>query len=126
MDKNIDKMLEEEIKAQIENLADLKSGSDEKTQAVDDLAKLYKLSIEEKKLRADSEEKCADAQDKEKQIREQKKDRWVRIGIAVAELVLPLAFYGRWMKRGFEFEKDGAYTSTTFRGLFSKFKPTKK
>lgn len=126
MDKNIDKMLEEEIKAQIENLADLKSGSDEKTQAVDDLTKLYKLSIEEKKLRADSEEKCADAQEKEKQIREQKKDRWVRIGIAVAELILPLAFYGRWMKRGFEFEKDGAYTSTTFRGLFSKFKPTKK
>ena len=23
-------------------------------------------------------------------------------------------------------QKDGAYTSTTFRGLFSKFKPTKK
>ena len=126
MDKNIDKMLEEEIKAQIENLSNLESGSEQKMQAVDDLAKLYKLSIEEKRLQADSEEKSADAQDKERQIREQKKDRWVRIGIAVAELILPLAFYGRWMKRGFEFEKEGAYTSTTFRGLFSKFKPTKK
>ena len=38
---------------------------------------------------------------------------------------LPLVFYGIWMKRGFKFEENGVYTSTTFRGLFNRFKPTK-
>ena len=35
-------------------------------------------------------------------------------------------FYAAWMKRGFKFEENGTYTSTTFRGLFNRFKPTKK
>jgi hypothetical protein len=46
--------------------------------------------------------------------------------MAAAELVLPLMFYGVWMRRGFKFEQDGTFTSQTFRGLFSRFRPTKK
>ena len=60
------------------------------------------------------------------QIEENVKDRYVKIGIAAAELVLPLTFYAFWMRKGFKFEEKGTYTSTTFRGLFSRFKPTKK
>ena len=60
------------------------------------------------------------------QLEESIKDRYFRLGIAAAELILPLMFYGIWMKRGFAFEKDGTFTSQTFRGLFSRFRPTKK
>jgi hypothetical protein len=49
----------------------------------------------------------------------------VRIAVAGAELVLPLMFYGIWMRRGFKFEESGVYSSTTFRNLFSRFRPTK-
>lgn len=28
--------------------------------------------------------------------------------------------------KGFKFEETGTYTSTTFRGLFNRFRPTKK
>ena len=63
---------------------------------------------------------------KQEQMKEQVKDRWIRVGTAAAELVIPLIFYGVWMRRGFKFEETGAYTSTTFRGLFNRFKPTKK
>ena len=49
----------------------------------------------------------------------------VKCGIDVAGIVLPLAFYGVWMNRGLEFEKEGSFTSATFKGLFGKFKPTK-
>ena len=38
----------------------------------------------------------------------------------------PLMFYGIWMKKGFKFEETGTYTSTTFRGLFNRFRPTRK
>ena len=59
------------------------------------------------------------------QMDEAVKDRYFRLGISAAELILPLMFYGIWMNRGFKFEKDGTYTSQTFRSLFSRFKPTK-
>lgn len=42
------------------------------------------------------------------------------------KLMIPLMFYGIWMKKGFKFEETGTYTSTTFRGLFNRFRPTKK
>ncbi len=126
-------LLEEEIKAQIEDLPSLPSGSEEKSAAVEAVAKLYKLRIEETKNEQDRVEKEAEAayrgldQDlKQDQLDEQVKDRYMRLGIAAAELILPLLFYACWMRRGFRFEETGAYTSTTFRGLFNRFKPTKK
>ena len=42
-EKNIEELLNEEIAAQIEALSDLQSGSKEKSTAIDDLTKLYKL-----------------------------------------------------------------------------------
>lgn len=105
-------LLEEEIKAEIKRLGSLESGSQEHTTAVDSLTKLYKLKLEEDKNTY--------------QMAESVKDRYFRFGMAAAELVLPLMFYGVWMRRGFKFEQDGTFTSQTFRGLFSRFRPTKK
>ena len=42
-EKNIEELLSKEIAAQIEALSDLQSGSKEKSTAIDDLTKLYKL-----------------------------------------------------------------------------------
>lgn len=123
--------------------------------AIEDLAKLYRLRIEESKNELDAEDKRsrrtleseasireheikqsqldeqikADVQDeqfKSCQLNEQMKDRYFKVGIAAAELLIPLMFYGIWMRKGFKFEETGTYTSTTFRGLFNRFRPTKK
>ena len=112
MGEEIKNLLEEEIKNEIENLASLEPGSEKHSTAVESLAKLYKVKLDEGFKVA--------------QIEENVKDRYVKIGIAAAELVLPLMFYAFWMRKGFKFEEKGTYTSTTFRGLFSRFKPTKK
>lgn len=130
MDEEIREMLGEEIKAGLSDLSSLETGSKEKSEAIDDLVKLYKLKIEESKAEMDylkeiDEHERSD-QTKREQLSEQVKDRYFKLGIAAAELVLPLMFYAVWMKRGFQFEKDGTYTSTTFRGLFNRFRPTKK
>lgn len=148
-------LLSEEIKTQIQDLSKLNPGSAEKSKAVDDLATLYKLKIDETKMELDFDEKQArrkmdkenrlkDDAIKEKQLKdensvrehdelirkeqlaEQVKDRYIRLGIAAAEIILPLIFYSKWMKKGFKFEETGTFTSTTFRGLFNRFKPTKK
>lgn len=123
-------LLEEEIRTEIKRLAALDSGSQEHTTAVDSLTKLYKLKLEEDKNAIEhcekNENRESDKDFKYAQMDEAVKDRYVRIGIAAAELILPLVFYGVWMQRGFKFEENGTYTSTTFRGLFSRFRPTKK
>lgn len=45
--------------------------------------------------------------------------------VEIAAVVVPVVFYGVWMKRGFKFEEEGTFTSNTFKGLISKFKPTR-
>lgn len=155
MGENIKELLNEEIAAEIQAISSLDSGREEKSKAIEDLAKLYRLRIEETKSELDAEDKRsrrtleseasvleneikksqldeqikADVQDeqyKRSQLDEQVKDRYFRLGIAAAELLIPLMFYGIWMRKGFKFEETGTYTSTTFRGLFNRFRPTKK
>ena len=130
MDEEIRKLLEEEIKTEIRNLSTLEPGSKEKSTAIEDLAKLYRLRIEETRNEWDFNEKYesrdSDMQFKKNQLEEQVKDRYFRLGVEAAGIILPLIFYAVWMKRGFKFEETGTYTSTTFRGLFNRFRPTKK
>lgn len=135
--QNIEELLSEEIAAEIQALSELDSGSKEKSTAIEDLTKLYKLRIEENKSIWDADEKynrrvmedeanTRDDEVKRTQIAENVKDRYFRVGIAVAELMIPLVFYGVWMKKGFKFEETGTFTSSTFKGLINRFRPTKK
>lgn len=127
---NNEMTLEKVIAEEISNLSTLERGSQEKAAAIDDLAALYKLKIEEQKFKLDyierKESAKKDEEFKYRQLEEQVKDRYFKLGIAAAELILPLMFYAVWMKKGFKFEETGAYTSTTFRNLFNRFRPTKR
>ena len=137
MNENINELLDEEIAAEIQSISEMKGGSTEKSKAISNLATLYKLRIEENKNLWEADEKydrrkmeeeagLRDEDIKRTQISEQIKDRYFKVGIAAAELMIPLVFYGIWMNKGFKFEETGAYTSTTFKGLFNRFRPTKK
>lgn len=140
-------LLDDVIETEIQNLKRFSPDAEGKADAIRDLAALHKLRIEEIKAQTDAEEKAqrremdseqrkaeltskdTDRTQDEKlqacQLREQKIDRYVRVGVAAVELMAPLVFYGIWMKRGFKFEESGVYSSTTFRNLFSRFRPTK-
>lgn len=52
-------------------------------------------------------------------------NKWLKIGVDILSVGGPLVFYGIWMRRGLEFERTGAFSSSVFRGLTSKFRPTK-
>lgn len=125
MDETME-LLSEEIKSQIANLGDLEPGSEEHSKAVESLSKLYKLKIEESKNEAELVEKQKEEQFKKEQLAELKKDRWIKVGIAAGEILIPLVLYDIWMRRGFKFEETGSYCSQTFRNFFGKLKPTKK
>lgn len=100
-------------------------------------AKTKQLDAEEKRYARDYELKAKQYElDKLKRDDEvnnnsieharQMKENIFKWCIGITEVVLPLTFYAVWMSRGFEFERTGTYTSTTFRGLFNNFKPIKK
>jgi len=113
----------EEIEAQLEGLNSMDICGEQRSKVIEDLATLYNLKIEEIKAQTEHDEKIKLGQD---QLDEQVKDRYFRTALEAAGIVLPLIFYAVWMKRGFKFEETGTYTSTTFRGLFNRFKPTAK
>lgn len=132
----IKKMLDDAIENEIKNLGSA-SDANEKSEVIKNLAALHKLRIDEIKTEIENEEKVErrvmdkaahdfDEDCKKVQISENVLDRYTRIGIAAAELVLPLMFYGVWMKRGLRFEETGTFTSQTFKNLFNRFKPTRK
>ena len=83
----------------------------------------YAFQVTEQEL---SESGWKDDEIKQKQLEEQVKDRYFKVGIAAAELMIPLMFYGIWMNKGFKFEETGTFTSSTFKGLINRFRPTKK
>ncbi|WP_347294094.1 hypothetical protein [uncultured Duncaniella sp.] len=148
-------MLDEVIEAEIAYVGSLSPEDEKKSKAIQHLADLHKLRIDEIKAKTDADEKrlrramdskqhraeltlkerqadgdeaarANEEQFKQHQLNDQVLDRYVKIGVATAELVLPLVFYGVWMKRGLKFEETGTFTSQTFKNLFNRFKPTRK
>lgn len=114
MEKN-KRTLDDEIQDLLENLEDLEADGEEYAKTTKYLDTLYRLKIEEEKTKSDIEEN-----------KNQRKFRVIGYVLEGAGIVLPLIFYGKWMKRGFKFEETGTFTSKTFTGLQRFFKPTKK
>ena len=132
MNKEIIELMESEITTLIKELSMHHPGTkeyDDITKAIDALyATLNKektLMLEEVKIENDAESKFRDLELQQNINKDNKLLTAVKYGIDIAGIVLPLAFYGVWMNRGLEFEKEGSFTSATFKGLFGKFKPTK-
>lgn len=83
------------------------------------------LVLKERELDSKDADRTQEGEIQKRQARDQMVDRCVRAGVAVGELVLPLVFYGIWMNKGFKFEETGSFTSTTFKNLLNRFRPTK-
>lgn len=132
MNKEIIELMEREIITLIKELSMHHPGTeefDDITKAIDalytTLNKEKSLMLEEVKIENDAESKIRDLELQQNVNKDNKLLTAVKYGIDIAGIVLPLAFYGVWMNRGLEFEKEGSFTSATFKGLLGKFKPTK-
>ena len=125
MNKEIIELMESEITTLIKELSMHHPGSkeyDDITKAIDTL---YATLNKEKSLMLEEVKIENDLELQQNVNKDNKILTAVKYGIDIAGIVLPLAFYGVWMNRGLEFEKEGSFTSATFKGLLGKFKPTK-
>ena len=139
MDKSIRELLEEELKADIESLENLSPDTEEYKKIVENIVKLHEIldAEYEHELKEESQRRELLREDEELELKHEtendrqtqcKKDRriqYVRIGLEASGIVLPLIFYGVWMRKGFEFEEKGIVTSTFFKNLINRIRPTK-
>lgn len=133
METKTKEMLNKTIRGDVEKLPFLELGSEKHAVAVEDIVKLCKVILADdeqnndavdKKIRRDIEQSTQ--RHNVIQSIKDNKDRYIRYGIEAAGIILPLIFYGKWMRAGFEFEREGIITSSVFRELIKRFKPTRK
>lgn len=120
--EELQKMLETEIGNEIAGLENLDLGSAEHSRAVADIVALSNARINSSKVDLEFENTIM----QETKNSNDSRNSIARVVVDAAGVVLPLMFYGKWMKKGFDFEENGAITSFTFRNLISKFRPTRK
>lgn len=129
MADNISEQLDDVIEKRLKEFDYYDLDSENTKQAVETIEKLYKLKIEERKVEGElyEKQKTRENEDdvKNKELHEKRVDRWVNGAITVASTAASLVFYGIWMNKGFKFEETGSFTSTTFKGLFNRFRPMK-
>lgn len=129
MADNISEQLDDVIEKRLKEFDYYDLDSENTKQAVETIEKLYKLKIEERKVEGELYEKQKTRENEEdvknKELHEKRVDRWVNGAITVASTAASLVFYGIWMNKGFKFEETGSFTSTTFKGLFNRFRPMK-
>ena len=126
---NVQNLLNDEIRREMEALRKIEVGSDEHRVAVDGITKLVDRSLEIEKIDIECDEKAKnreiDTELKVKQMNEDRKDRWGRHFTSVLGIVASagLAVWGT--KKSFEFEKEGTITTIMGRGFINKLLPKK-
>lgn len=139
MKKEIIEKIEEEIERLLGKLGELQPDTNEYKEVATRIGNLYetinkekeleinmyKVDVESTKVELDRSIRNEENLNKIEELKQSKIFNGLKTGIEITTIVAPLVFYGIWMNRGLEFEKEGSYTSTTFKGLIGKFKPTK-
>lgn len=124
---NINTKLEVEIDSELGALAGMEVGSESYKATVDGLGKLLDRAIELERLEQEWEEKTitrkAEEEFKNRQLKEEKIDRWIRNGLTVTGIVVPtlLTVWGTVVS--LNFEKEGTVTTGIGRGFINKLLP---
>lgn len=125
----IEKMLHAEIENEFESLKKVELGTDKYKATVDGLTKLVDRAIEIDKMNIEQNEKYEVRRDendfKSKQMKEDKRDRFVKNGIAVAGIVIPSAITIWGTLKSLKFEEEGTVTTIMGRGFINKLLPKK-
>ena len=129
-------LLEQEINDEFETLKQIEIGSESYKTTVDGLAKLMDRAIELEKIETDRKDRNkhqadelslkADELDlKERQLNEEKKDRWWKNALTAAGIVIPTGVTIWGTIKSIKFEQEGTITTIMGRGFINKLLPKK-
>ena len=124
MKDKIQKQLDEVIQTELDGLETLEPA--EKEKVIHTVTELYKLRIEEAKLEQSRNDKLTEQDVKNDQLKEQRIDRLVNLGLQLGITVGGWLMFSIWQRREMKFEMEGTPTTPMFRGLLSKMVPSLK
>lgn len=120
----IEKLLHEEIESEFKDLVNLKLGSDEYKTTVDGLTKLVDRAIKIDELNVDEQNKIdsreTEANLKQQQIDNERRDQKVRNGISIAGIVIPVAVTIWGTIKTLKFEQEGTITTNAGREFMKR------
>lgn len=125
MKENAQNLLDEVIVNEIKNLSLMETGSQQKSTAIEDLTQLYKLKIEEAKIKQAENDRLEEKEFRKTQEKSQFLDRCINVGLQIGLAVGGWIAYDIWNRRGLRFEETGTITSQWTRNLLSKMVPKK-
>lgn len=142
--------LKDEVLTELTNLSGMELGTEEYRVTIDGIAKLAdrfidlekvenedadkkarreledkRLEAEINKFEADIEEKVYDRELKSRQMDDERMDQWIKNGIAVFGIVVPLGVTIWGTVKTLKFEQEGTVTSLIGRGFINKLLPKK-
>lgn len=122
MKDKIQKQLDEVIQTELEGVESAAMPS-EKEKVIANVTELYKLRIEEAKLEQAKNDKLTEQDIREAQLKGQKLDRWLNLGLQIGLTVGGWVMFSMWQRREMKFELEGTPTTPMFRNLLSKMTP---
>lgn len=126
-------VLSEAIKSSIESLDSLTPGSKERHSAVEDIEKLYRLTIDDAKVESENtknqnqylleatKEASQEVQEKFKR-EEDRRSMFIGLAATVVMALTEIGFTSYWLRKGFQFETEGTYTSGTLRSFANRIR----
>lgn len=111
--------LNECIGKHMEELMGLDVGSDEMSKAVSNISELYKLRIEEEKIKVERARTVAEKSEKDVHCALERKRFRSDTILGVAKIGLPLALFGALSILGFAREFDGVVSSDTLKRVLN-------
>lgn len=122
MSPEINAAMEKEIQNRLNELAGYELDSEKYATAVESLEKLYNQRTNEYKAESEFYIKDRELSLKERELDQNDTHKLFDVVVKNIEVVLPLAFYGSWMKKCLKFEETGTFTSSVTRSIISKIK----
>lgn len=137
-EKVISNMIDEEEIRGLNKLKTLEQGSEEYKKALEAVSRLHEMKLDAEKVELDYAAKREKTQldagraDEELRLKEVQEDRqrdqakaerrefWIKLATDAGLLIANLGFFAIQFKKGYQFERDGALTSTTFREVRQK------
>lgn len=144
LEKNISEELMEQINSQLQDLSNYKPGTEEYKSCLEGITKLYKVAVEDELAEIDSgerilareekneqhkaemAEKAASRELEEKKFKKELIHKYIAAAITGGIGLISIIANVILIRKGFEFEQTGTFTSTTFRNLFNKLQFWKK
>lgn len=124
MENKVRELLDEVIIDKVESLKNLQG--DERDKAIEELANIHKMRIEEEKIEVSRTESENEKQLKLDERKSQNLNQWVNIGIQAGLTIGSWIAFTLWQRSEQKFEQTGTPSTPIFRNLLSRMTPNLK